>query len=163
MEAGLQLLRREVLVLVLRARVEHVKQGLLCKVRHFLLNRLRVPDSVALWQVELWLWWLWWLVASERESLFGNATAVTTFQQSRSSTSKKMEILTPHCSDQDPTPQDSNREPGRGRRGISPLASTGPLCPICLLLTCQQEVLGPWRPKLQRAAQHLCRLTHRFQ
>lgn len=73
-KADLQLLGGQVLVPVLRAGVEHVKQGFLGEVRHFLLNRLRVPDGIALWKVELWLWWLWWLVAGERESLFGNAT-----------------------------------------------------------------------------------------
>lgn len=53
LEAGLQLLRRQVLVPVHRVHVEHVKKGLLGEVRHFLLNRLRVPDSVALWKVKL--------------------------------------------------------------------------------------------------------------
>lgn len=75
LKPDLQLLRRQVLVLVLRARVEHVEQCLLGEVRHLLLNGLCVPDCVALWEAKLWLWRLWWLVTGERESLLGNATA----------------------------------------------------------------------------------------
>jgi hypothetical protein len=71
---SLQLLGCQVLVPVLRAGVEHVEQGLLGEIRHFLLDRLRVPHGVAFWEGELWLWWLWCLMAGKRESLFGKTT-----------------------------------------------------------------------------------------
>lgn len=54
MEMTLQLLGREVLMLILWVGVEHVEESLFGEVWHLLLYRLRIPNSVALWQTETW-------------------------------------------------------------------------------------------------------------
>lgn len=58
-------------MLVLGVGVEHVQQGLLAKVCHLLLYRLRVAHSVALGQVELGKGWLGRRMINEGEALLG--------------------------------------------------------------------------------------------